>query len=73
MVSDFDITVFKNLMQSLTVLVISKSETIPQEEILDHCETYGFTETTVMKALDEMRREGEIYAPKEGKYRGVGR
>ena len=53
--------------------VISKSETIPQEEILDHCETYGFTETTVMKALDEMRREGEIYAPKEGKYRGVGR
>ncbi len=53
--------------------VISKSETIPQEEILDHCETYGFTEATVMKALDEMRREGEIYVPREGKYRGVSR
>jgi replicative DNA helicase Mcm len=52
--------------------VITKDSYVLEQDILDQCETIGFRETIVRKALDEMHREGEIFSPRDGKYRRVG-
>ncbi|MCL5665476.1 MAG: hypothetical protein M1315_01410 [Candidatus Thermoplasmatota archaeon] len=40
-------------------------------DIISQCKTLGFSVSNVRTALDEMRREGEIYCPSDGMYRGV--
>lgn len=51
--------------------LIKHDEKTSELDIISQCKTLGFSVSNVRTALDEMRREGEIYCPSDGMYRGV--
>ena len=53
--------------------LISPDASVAEHEILEQCRTLGFSQSNVRTAIDELMRRGELYAPKDGMYRGVSR
>ncbi|MEM3906913.1 MAG: minichromosome maintenance protein MCM [Nitrososphaerota archaeon] len=50
---------------------ISPERNVNEHDVVEDCQRMGFSLTTARKAIDEMRRTGKIYAPRDGLLRGV--
>lgn len=52
---------------------ITPDKSVTEHEIIEECSRFGFSLTTVRKSIDEMRRTGRIFSPRDGLFRGVSR
>lgn len=50
---------------------ITSSRPITEHEVTENCQMVGFSLTTIRKALEELRRTGKIYYPRDGIIQGV--
>lgn len=62
----------RTLISQIRDIIRNKSEIheggVPEDEILEEAESRGFSREEVMKELDRMRTNGQVYTPNTGKY-----
>ena len=53
---------------SVIIQMLSRKKTIPDEELIVLLKSIGFSEKVILKSLQKLEEEGEIYSPRPGTY-----